>query len=131
MKKLLCAASVLPLTLSACVIDNSYNGSPEPAASPAGQVSAVPADGELPYPLTPAGAKQFVEAAEADLFELLDIAGRAAWINSTYINDDSDRLNAYFGTIMTEKGVDYATTAAKYAEVDGLDYDTVRKLKKK
>nr|WP_255554416.1 M2 family metallopeptidase [Sphingomicrobium sp. B8] len=78
--------------------------------------------------MTPAGAKAFVEAAEADLFELLDIAGRAAWINSTYINDDSDRLNAYFGTILTEKGVDYASTAAKYATIDGLDYDTQRKL---
>ena len=127
MTKLLCAASVSALALSGCVVDNSTYA-PAPAASPAGQVAAVPAGDELPYPMTPAGAKAFVEAAEADLFELLDIAGRAAWINSTYINDDSDRLNAYFGTIMTEKGVDYASTAAKYATIDGLDYDTARKL---
>ncbi|MBW0145054.1 M2 family metallopeptidase [Sphingomicrobium clamense] len=124
MKKLLCAASLSAIALSGCTTTET----PAPAASPAGQVSEIPAGDELPYPMTPAGAKAFVEAAEADLFELLDIAGRAAWINSTYINDDSDRLNAYFGTILTEKGVDYASTAAKYATIDGLDYDTQRKL---
>ncbi|WP_276591775.1 M2 family metallopeptidase [Sphingomicrobium nitratireducens] len=88
----------------------------------------VASEDALPYPLTTDGARAFVAAAEKDLFELLDIAARAQWVNSTYITDDSDRLASYFGTILTEKGVDYASMAAKYAEVDGLDYDTARKL---
>nr|WP_246333052.1 M2 family metallopeptidase [Sphingomicrobium lutaoense] len=102
--------------------------------APVARASAEPvpepllADADLEHPLTPAGAKAFVEEVEAEFLELSDIAGRAAWINSTYILDDSDRLSAYFGTIFTEKGVEYASKAAKYAEVEGLDYDTARKL---
>ena len=49
-------------------------------------------------------------------------------MNATYINDDTDALAAYFGTIGTEKGVKYALEAAKYATVPGLDPDTARKL---
>ncbi|WP_265529777.1 M2 family metallopeptidase [Sphingomicrobium marinum] len=82
----------------------------------------------LEHPLTPAGAKAYVEAVEAEAFEFADIAGRAYWVNSTYINEDTDKLAAYFGTIATEKGVEYATKAAAYAAVKGLDYDTARKL---
>ena len=56
------------------------------------------------------------------------ISSRAQWVNATYINDDTDAVAAYFGTIATEKGVKYATEAAKYAQVQGLDFDTARKL---
>ena len=44
---------------------------------------------------------------------------RAAWVNATYINDDTDALAAYFGTIGTEKGVKYASEAARYAPSPG------------
>ncbi|RIX31652.1 M2 family metallopeptidase [Sphingomonas edaphi] len=80
------------------------------------------------YPLTPEGARAFVAAVEKDLFDLSIISGRAQWVNSTYINDDTDALAAYFGTIGTEKGVKYASEAARYARVQGLDFDTARKL---
>ena len=82
----------------------------------------------LPFPLTPEGAQQFIAAAEKDLGDLSVIGGRAAWVNATYITDDTDALAAYFGTINTEKGVEYASQAARYAEVPGLDPDTARKL---
>ena len=80
------------------------------------------------YPLTPEGARAFVAAVEKDLFDLSVISGRAPWVNATYITDDTDALAAYFGTIGTEKGVKYAGEAAKYAQVQGLDFDTARKL---
>jgi peptidyl-dipeptidase A len=88
--------------------------------------SAVAANAD--YPLTPEGARAFVAAVEKDLFDLSIISGRAQWVNSTYINDDTDALAAYFGTIGTEKGVKYASEAARYARVQGLDFDTARKL---
>jgi peptidyl-dipeptidase A len=88
--------------------------------------AAAPAD--TTYPLTPDGARQFVAAVEKDLYDFSVIGGRAAWVNATYITDDTDALAAYFGTIGTEKGVKYALDAAKYAAVPGLDFDTARKL---
>jgi len=77
---------------------------------------------------TPEGAKAFVAAVEKDLYDYSVIAGRAAWVNATYITDDTDALNAYFGTIGTEKGVKYAKEAAEWLKVPGLDPDTARKL---
>ena len=79
-------------------------------------------------PLTAEGARAFVAAVEKDLFDLSVICSRAQWVNATYINDDTDALAAYFGTIGTEKGVKYALEAAKWARVPGLDSDTTRKL---
>ena len=73
-------------------------------------------------------ARQFVAAAEKDLAEFSLISNRANWVNNTYINDDSDAVAAYFGTIGTEKGVKYAKEAARYAAIPGLDADTARKL---
>ena len=95
-----------------------------PAAVAAGEASAE----ALPYPLTPQGAQQFIADAEKDLGDFSVIGARAGWVNATYINDDTDALAAYFGTIGTEKGVKYASQAARYAEVQGLDPDTARKL---
>ena len=77
---------------------------------------------------TPEGAREFVAAVEKDLFDLSVIGSRAGWVNATYINDDTDALAAYFGTIGTEKGVKYALEAAQWAKVPGLDPDTARKL---
>ena len=91
--------------------------------------SAAPAVQDPPQAQrTVAGARAFVEAAEKDLRELSLIAARAAWVNETYVNDDSDAVSAYFGTIGTEKGVLYAKEAAKWAAVPGLEPDTRRKL---
>jgi peptidyl-dipeptidase A len=77
---------------------------------------------------TPEGARQFIADVEKDLGDLYVIQSRASWVNATYITDDTDALNAYFGTIATEKGVKYATEAAQWLQVPGLDADTQRKL---
>jgi len=80
------------------------------------------------YPLTPAGAADFVAAAEADLFDYSVDASRAQWVNATYITVDTDALAAESGAIGTEKQVDYALEAAKLAAVPGLDPEVARKL---
>ena len=112
------------VSLSALAIAGCAASAPPVASSapPLGPVAeATPA-------MTPEGARQFIAAVEKDLGDLTVIGGRAAWVNATYITDDTDALNAYFGTIGTEKGVKYAGEAAKWLQVPGLDPDTSRKL---
>lgn len=75
-----------------------------------------------------AQADAFVAQAEKELGDYSLINNRAQWVNSTYITDDTDALAAYFGTIGTELAVRYASGAAKYQKVAGLNGDTKRKL---
>lgn len=96
------------------------------AAAAAGQ-STQPAAPAQATP-TKADAEAFIARAERELGEFSVINGRAQWVNATYITQDTDALAAYFGTIGTEMGVRYATEAARYVNVPGLDYDTRRKL---
>ena len=124
MMKFATSVSLAALALAGCA-----------ATPPAQMAAAVPTEASAAapaaageYPMTVEGARAFVAAVEKDLYDLSIIGGRAAWVNATYINDDTDALNAYFGTIATEKGVKYATLAAKYAKVQGLDPDVARKL---
>jgi peptidyl-dipeptidase A len=124
MMKFAASVSLAALALAGCASTPPAHMAADAPAEAAAAAPAAAAD----YPMTPEGARAFVAAVEKDLFDLSVIGGRAAWVNSTYINDDTDALAAYFGTISTEKGVKYATEAAKYAQVQGLDFDTVRKL---
>jgi len=121
--KLNASASLIALVLAGCAA-----AATPPAAAPvaAAEAAALPAPAEPA--LTAEGARQFVADAEKDLTDLGLIGSRAAWVNATYITDDTDALNTYFGTIATEKGVKYATDAAKWLTVQGLDPDTKRKL---
>jgi len=77
---------------------------------------------------TVADAEAFVAKAEKDLFGFSIEGGRVAWINSTYIIDDTDALAAKYGEVGTEKAVQYALEAAKYQAVPGLTAETRRKL---
>jgi peptidyl-dipeptidase A len=77
---------------------------------------------------TVADAEAFIAAAEKDLFDFSVEGARVAWINSTYITDDTDALAAKYGEIGTEKAVKYALEAAKYQNVAGLSAETRRKL---
>ena len=124
MMKLAASVSLAALALAAC---STMQPAPVGVAAndTPGTTDAPPAP---QYALTPDGARAFVAAVEKDLFDLSVIGSRAAWINATYINDDSDAVAAYFGTIGTEKGVEYAKEAARYAAIPGLDFDTARKL---
>jgi peptidyl-dipeptidase A len=93
-------------------------------------VSASPAAADDPPRAAPtaAEARAFVARAEKELAELGILNARAQWVNATYITDDTDALAAHFGTLDTELRVRLANEAARYADVDGLDADTRRKL---
>ncbi len=93
-------------------------GPPSPAA-PAAATAAAP---------TSADADAFVAAAEKQLAAFSIDASRIAWINATYITEDTDVLAAKSGAEGTELSVKLALEAAKYQAVAGLSADTVRKL---
>ncbi|CCA92986.1 peptidyl-dipeptidase A [Novosphingobium sp. PP1Y] len=78
--------------------------------------------------MTPEGAAKFVASAEKDLFDTSVDNARINWVNYTYITEDTDALVAQSNAAITEKQVDYAVEAAKYARVQGLDADVARKL---
>ena len=117
------APLALAISLAAC----ATNPGPESAA--VAPVAPVTADSEA-YPLTPKGAADFVAAVERDLFDFSVEYGRVSWINYTYINDTTDALAATYATEDTQKSVNYALEAAKYAAVPGLDPEVARKLDK-
>jgi peptidyl-dipeptidase A len=121
--KFAASVSFLALALTACASSTA----PAPAVAIAEPLPPPPAVNTGPA-RTPEGARQFIADVEKDLAELSVIGSHAAWVNATYINDDTDALNAYFGTIFTEKGVKYASEAAQWLQVPGLDFDTTRKL---
>ncbi len=75
-----------------------------------------------------AKAAAFVAEAEKELGDFSVIAGRAEWINATYITEDTDALSAEFGARRTEMSVRYAKGAAKFDGVKGLSFDVQRKL---
>ncbi|WP_416464192.1 M2 family metallopeptidase [Sphingomonas sp. VDB2] len=77
---------------------------------------------------TAAEADAFLAKAEKALFDQSIVSGRAAWINATYITDDTDAIASYFGAIDTKQRVDYALEAAKYATAPGLSTETKRRL---
>ena len=109
-----------PVALLALAVSLAGNASAQQAA-PAEVAAAA-------FPMTPQGAAEFIAAVEKDLYDFSLEASRVFWINATYINEDTDALAARYGTIGTEKAVDYALAAARYAEVPGLDPVVARKL---
>ncbi|MBO9726645.1 MAG: M2 family metallopeptidase [Novosphingobium sp.] len=80
------------------------------------------------YPETAQGAAEFVAAAEKDLFAFSVDNARINWVNYTYLTDDTDALAAQSNGLLTEKQVDYAVEAAKFAKLPDLDPDVSRKL---
>lgn len=100
------------------------------ATVPPAEVAAAPAPAAVadPYPLTPEGAAAWVAMVEKDLYDFSVEYSHVSWINATYITHDSDTLAAKYGAIATEKSVAYASEAAKYASVVGLDPVVARKL---
>jgi peptidyl-dipeptidase A len=89
---------------------------------------AEPAPAPPANTVTAADADAFIERAERELAELSVISARAQWVNATYITEDTDALAAHFGTIGTQTQVRLANEAARFANVQGLSYDTRRKL---
>ncbi len=97
------------------------------AATASGQTTPA-TQAQRAAPPTKAEAEAFVAQAERELAEFSVISGRAQWVNSTYITQDTDALAAYFGTIGTQMGVRFASEAARMATAPGIDADTRRKL---
>ncbi len=90
---------------------------------------AAPATAPVPAVApTVAEADAFVAKAEQDLSDLNIYGAQVAWINATYITDDTDAVNARVGAEITELQVQLAKGAARFDGIAGLGYDTRRKL---
>jgi peptidyl-dipeptidase A len=77
---------------------------------------------------TVAEADTFVGSAEKEYADFGLFGAQVAWINATYITDDTDAVAARVGAQGTELGVKFAKEAARYASIPGLSFDTKRKL---
>ncbi|MET0375775.1 MAG: M2 family metallopeptidase [Rhizorhabdus sp.] len=77
---------------------------------------------------TAAEADAFVAATEKEYLDFLTFYGQVSWINATYLTDDTDAVAARVGAQDTELQVGYAKKAATFDGVQGLSYDTKRKL---
>ncbi|NIP80980.1 MAG: peptidase M2 family protein, partial [Gemmatimonadetes bacterium] len=85
-------------------------------------ISALPA-------ITPAEeAEAFVDSAEAVLLELSEKAGRAQWVQSTYITYDTELIAAEATEEYLAASVELATRAADYIDAEGLHPEVSRKL---
>ena len=73
-------------------------------------------------------ADAYVAAVEKEAADLSVPAQQTAWVNATYITDDTDALAAKSGAELTEKAVQWAKGAARFNGVSGVSFDTRRKL---
>ena len=128
-RTLLCGVGLAAIALSGCTTTAETQTTAVSPATEAELAAAGPMD-RAPAVSAPtaADADAFVARAERELAEYSVIANRAAWVNATYITEDTDALSAHFGTIGTEMQVRLANEAARFASVQGLSYDTRRKL---
>jgi len=76
---------------------------------------------------TPDEARKFTDEAERSLLALSIDAGRADWIKSTYITDDTEAIDAKLDERAINAQVEYAKQATRF---DGLSLDApiARKL---
>jgi peptidyl-dipeptidase A len=95
----------------------------EAEAPPAEESSA----GETAGAPTVEEATAFVEKVESTYREVFEESARIAWINATYINQDTDWLAAKDSAKVTKLAVDFATEAARFDGVD-VPADVRRKL---
>ena len=71
-------------------------------------------------------ATAFVAKAETDLANMSEYAGRAAWVMSNFITDDTEWLQARAGAEANAMASTYAKEAARF---DGVDVDPVTRRK--
>jgi peptidyl-dipeptidase A len=86
--------------------------------------SGLPAHAEGP---TADQARDFVAAAETQLLTAWIRAERAAWVQATFITEDTGLMAAEAGREASELNVRLAKEAARFASLD-LDPDTARKI---
>lgn len=77
---------------------------------------------------TVAEADAFVLEAEKTLGDFSIYEAKVAWVNSTYLTEDTDWLAARAGAESVQQSVRLAKEAARFDAVQGLSYDTRRKL---
>lgn len=77
---------------------------------------------------TAADADAFIAQAEKVLGDFAEYEARVAWVNATYINEDTDWLNARAAGESTALAVRLAGEAARFDGVAGLSFETRRKL---
>ena len=83
---------------------------------------------EARFPLTPEGAAAFVASVEAEYADFSKTYAHVSWLQATNINHDSNTLASQYGAQLTLMSVGFATEAARFAEVEGLDPVVERKL---
>ncbi|PXA96591.1 peptidyl-dipeptidase [Nostoc sp. 3335mG] len=108
----LAATLIVPTQLSA-----QTSARAKPAAKPA--ATAVP---------TAAEADAFLARAQSEYAAFNLMASRVAWINATFITDDTDALVADYGARGTEMAVRFALEAAHFSKAKGLSPDSKRML---
>ena len=93
-----------------------------------GLAAAVTGGAATATKATAADAQAFVARVEARLRELLNRQQRAAWVQATYITDDTESISAEANKDLIAATVEYAVEATKF---DGLVLaeDVARKLK--
>ncbi|GAB4127778.1 MAG: M2 family metallopeptidase [Rhodothalassiaceae bacterium] len=72
-------------------------------------------------------AADFIARAEALIEQESEAASRTAWVNANFITEDTIWLNARMSEKMTKLGVDLATEASRYRDLD-LPEDIARKI---
>ena len=114
------SVSLAALAIAGCATN------PHPAAISMAQPMAEPAPAAVA--VTAADADAFVVAAEKELSDLSLYVNKAGWVNATYLTEDTDWLAAKAGAEYTATQVRLATEAARFDGVQGLSFDTRRKL---
>ena len=80
------------------------------------------ADAAFAAPPTASEAAAFIDAAEARLLDLSVKAGRASWVQSTYITDDTEALAAEANQALIDATVELAAQATRFSGMK-LPYD--------
>lgn len=96
---------------------------PAPDSVPAEQPVA-----DQPPSTTASDASAWVAKAEEELAQLGQASERMTWVLRNFITEDTELLAAKAAERFTAAQVEYAAQAADFLGVDGLDYDTRRKL---
>ncbi|MFC1740774.1 M2 family metallopeptidase, partial [Pseudomonadota bacterium] len=73
-------------------------------------------------------AREFVAASETTLERLAQHHERVSWVLANFITDDTELLAAKSAEQFTLAQVAVAAEAARFNGLEGLDYDTARKL---
>jgi peptidyl-dipeptidase A len=94
-------------------------------AVPAASQTSAPAPQAEP---TAADVQTFLDRAQQEYTAFNLLASRVAWVNATYITDDTDALAAEYGARGTEMAVRFAIEAARYQKARGLSAEQKRQL---